>query len=339
MATPERIYLFHGSDALASSAGRLRWESAYRKKYAESSLHIVNADELNDHEFRAQITRAAEVQGLFAETVLLVIKRTCHKDKALAGALAKELISFLDQQLTRNDENLTILIWEEKRLADEHALMKWFIKNQGKAAVKVFEVLSGAKLLDHQLASLEITLTPPVRQKVLAILQEREKMQRIQQRLKSQQLLQTDDRPWWLSMLLTNASLLSPDQEISVETLEQLLENEPMSVSVFECINAFERQQWDKLRGLLRQWELAEADDSSYFSLYALLRRAVDRLPQALAYYADDLLAQIELASKNGILNHAELLDLFVLRLANFSGEQQPLLSEKTLWLAAIARS
>ena len=333
----DHTFLFHGADSFASRNALTRWEQAFAKKHDALSITRIEADDGDLDRVMRSIASAAAVQGLFGEARLVVVKRLLARDTGNTTATAKAASALLDSLFAHVDPTLTLVFWEERRVAETNAVVRCLQHNQTPAAIKEFSVATADRLLqeaEKSLAQQEMQLEPPARRRLVEVLIEREKVQRLEQRLKAGQPLQTDDRSWWLSSILETAALLAQNQSIGLAELNPILMDATASVGVFELVNAIERKEWPKVEQLLERWRSVEQGDSAYFGLVALLRRTAERGGPA---QLPALLAEFELLVKNGILPASELFWLMVQRL------QQPgsmgILSEKTLRLLVLARA
>jgi hypothetical protein len=344
-----RLYLFCGSDSQASLAACATWVRLFQKKYGTLSLFAFEADEMAFDDLSAQLAKSLETQTLFASPKLIVVKRASHLDKGTGTKSAQHLMEILKARAAFLDEEITVVFWEDKRLAETHpiirAMQEWSLS--GVAEVRMFQLPQGdirklsQSYLRKQGYEIEEDAVRWLQNQYVQI----EKEARLLQRLKGGEELKSDTRGWWLYGLLDGAILRSATHTVRLADIRAGTEEIQAPVSVFMVTQAIARLDWGSARGLARQLEQADSDDGTYFTLYAALRWQVANKPfvggTRMRTYALKLLGEIELVSKNTTIPHAWLLDLFLLRLKHGQeGEDfSEIFSPRLLWLAQLPRS
>lgn len=71
----QQFFLFHGNDDYTSLENLKSWVTVFKKKYPESSLIFINADEVSYFDFLKDIESRATAGSLFDEIKLVVVKR------------------------------------------------------------------------------------------------------------------------------------------------------------------------------------------------------------------------------------------------------------------------
>lgn len=345
MAPRERIFLFHGSDSLASSRAVLRWEQLFQKKHGSDLFHKIHADEMDAISFANRLRDVLLAQGLFGETSMVVVKRPTSREKGNGGDYTTAIKELLAKGIP---ETVTVVIWEELELGDTHSLKKWFVEAslKGVASVKLHRLLPVPKLMPlvrEELQEHGLKLTREADQRIASSLGSIEKTQRLAKQLKAQDVLKQDERSWWLHHLVEGLVVSAPVDGVITETLvDEVADARPDSVGIFEVSNAITSRSMQRAREYLRAWELQGEDEANYFRLFHLLRRDAKRglTHSGYARYMLKLLAQVELVIKNGYLTPAVAADLLCLRLQHADAESQPpLVREKVLWKATLQRS
>lgn len=336
-----RLYLFHGNDSHASSRELRRWTEHFRSKHGDVTLEGIQADAVKPEELFTQLRQAVETLGLFATPRLVVMKRV----SALPAAKVKELLTYLGGQLATLPEQLTLVFWDDSLLSANHPLRTWFVEREaaGQGTVKQFRVIAGRQLIDTLVAQSGTAASLEAKQWLYRYLQRLEKEQRLLGKVRASEELTRDLRVWAAQNLLTAASLLVPEgKQLTPAELERVEGAVSDPVSPFEIINAVSAHRWERARVLTHQWE--REDEGAYFGLVSLLRNHFLRVvggPQgALGQYALELLAEVEVISKNISLRQAWLLDLFFTRLSVFTGDGagRPLVTPRRLWLSHVQR-
>ncbi len=345
MAPRERIFLFHGSDSLASSRAVSRWVNLFSKKHGTEMLHRIHADETDAQTFAERLRNVTQAQGLFGETSLVLVKRPTSREKGSGGDYSSALREVLERGVP---ETMTLVVWEELELPDTHSLMKWFVTASLKqeAVVKLHRLPQTSKILavvGEELGEVGLRLSREAEQLLVRKLATLEKTQRLDKQLKAQDVLKQDERSWWLHHVVESLILSSREgQVVSAEMLEEVTENFEDPVGVFEICNAITSRNISKARKLLAAWESQDGDDSNYFRLFHLLRRDAKRGLAHSGYsrYMLTLLAEVELLVKNGFVSLPLVADLLCIRLQHASaGNQPPIIDERALWLATLQRS
>lgn len=345
MAPRERIFLFHGSDSLASSRAVSRWVNLFSKKYGTEMLHRIHADETDAQTFAERLRNVTQAQGLFSDTSLVLVKRPTAREKGSGGDYTSALKEVLEKGVP---ETMTLVVWEELELPDTHSLMKWFVTASLKqdAVVKLHRLPQTSKVLSvvgEELAEVGVRLSREAEQLLVKKLATLEKTQRLDKQLKAQDVLKQDERSWWLHHVVESLILSSSEgRVISGDELEEVTETLEDPIGVFEVCNAITSRNITKARQLLTTWEQQDADDGSYFRLFHLLRRDAKRGLAHSGYsrYMLRLLAEVELLVKNGFVTLPLVADLLCIRLQHATADSQPpIIDERALWLATLQRS
>jgi DNA polymerase III delta subunit len=345
MAPRERIFLFHGSDSLASSRAVSRWVQLFAKKHGTDLLHTVHADEMDALSFATKIRDLTLSQGLFAETSLVLIKRPTSKEKGSGGDYSTALRELLGKGIP---ETMTVVIWEELELPETHSLVKWFVALSLKqqAGIKLHRLAPMGKLMAQvktELAEANLGLSKEAEQLLASKLTVLEKSQRLTKQLKAQEVLKQDERSWWLHHVLESLILSAPEGKvIGPGLVAEVTENLGEPVGIFEVSNAITSRNLAKARSLLAIWEVDGTDDANYFRLFHLLRRDAKRglTYSGYATYMLQLLAQVELLVKNGFLSPHVATDMLCIRLQHATADSQPpIIDERVLWLGTLQRS
>jgi hypothetical protein len=339
----QRVYLFHGSDSLASSNAVRQWEVAFKQKHGELLLHRLHADELDPREFLERLQNLTQAQGLFSESTLVIVKRATKREKGSSGEYTNALKQVLSKKLP---DYLTVVVWEETLLSDSHALLKWF-KEQveaSRAVVKTFVFSSLPvimRVVEAKLQEAGLSLEKEAHQSIHQQLQALEKKQRLAKQLKTQDVLAQDERGWWIAQL-TERLILTSSGRVNQQTLLEVMETMVKPVSLFEVVNAITSRQYKRARELLSLWERDDEEDAQYFRLIHLLRREAKRSVGSSLYsrYLLKLLAEFEILAKNGFLTPQVGIDLVCIKLATASKDQlSPIIAERKLWLASLRTS
>jgi hypothetical protein len=260
------------------------------------------------------------------------------QEKGKKGAYTATLLKALERIVQQEDGEQTVLIWESKRLPVDHALRVWFQEHEGRGITKQYEfnVPFYKQLAEEGIAYIEAqkgTIDRDALRFIETSLQEIDKEQRNQERVRSSDVPAVDVRRWWLWNLLDTALLVAPEGRITAVVVKQCGGEIQTSATPFEIVNACDQKQWQRARSLLKSWNTAD-EEGAYFLLVSLLRqRYRTHMPHTSAQYALKLLAEIELLSKNGVGHISWLLDLFCWRLQEGKHELS-LVPARTLWLA-----
>lgn len=334
MAKP-RLYLFHGNDSRASGAELRRWVAVFLQKYGNATQYILHADEMPFDELAQRLSQALQTQSLFPEPRFIVVKRLTN---AHTPARVKEALQIVGSQLAGLTDGVTLVVWEDRLVPANHSLITWFNEHALKkqAEVKAYRVGTGRNLVDGLKADTSRQIDPLALSWLEQHARRLEREQRIQGKLRAGDEIASDWRVWILENILETASLLSSDRIIKKEHVEKAAGVVTESVSPFEVINAVQANDWARARRLLVNWD--QTDEGSYFGLTALLRNHFRRQSGELSKYALELLAEIEIISKNVGLKQAWLLDLLLLRCQMFSGEHASLVNARRLWLSHVQR-
>ncbi len=334
MAKP-RLYLFHGNDTRTSSLELQRWLEVFTAKYGETTQYMLHADELSHDELLQKLRQVLETQSLFPEPKFIVLKRLTT---SATPAKVKEVLAIVGGQLSGFNELVTLVFWEDRLVGSAHPLNVWFEEHVAKkqAEVKVSRVPQGNALVASVIKRSGSILDDQAIRWLEQYAKTLEREQRIEGKLRATEDIASDRRVWTLQSLVESASLIAAAGTVRREQLEKVAGVVAEAVSPFEIINAVQSHNWQRAQLLTRQWE--KEDEAAYFGLVALLRNHFRREGSRQSGYALELLAEIEILSKNVSLRQAWLLDVFFERCRVFQGEHVPLMSAKRLWLSHVQR-
>jgi hypothetical protein len=330
-----RVYLFHGNDTRASLAEVSRWRRAFVAKYDGAGAVVIDSDEAEVRSILGRLQESLTTHNLFAEPRFTVLRRSA----SLTPAQQKELVAFLSTTMKGLVEGSVLVIWEDRLLKEAAPLLKWA---QDKAEIKEYQVVDARHFVDRTVKTGRYLLTPDAQRWAVNWCRNVEKAQRVEGRLKATERIAADRRSWELPTLFDMAALLIPEtRPIDVKDLEQALTTAEQPVSPFEIINATQAEAWSKAIQLSQHF--GEGDERAYYGLAALLRmhfsRELNGRHPDLAQYALQLLAEIELVSKNVAVHLPWLFDVFFQRCAQHKAHgSQPLLSPRRLWLSHVQR-
>jgi DNA polymerase III delta subunit len=329
-----RLYLFHGSDTQQSRGELVRWLTAFGKKYGTATQYRIEAGGVSYDEVVQRLVQALQTDSLFAEPKLLVLE---YFSASFKPAQLREMLTFLSAGVHRLDEAITIVWWDDRRLAENNPVRVWFAEHtaQGTAEIKEFQVQTVRQQLKRLLA--QDVVTPEAGRWLEEYSARSEREQRMNAKLRANEAMVQDMRGWELNQLIEQARLLTPEgASLDVPALEQvaLLHNEV--VSPFTVVNAVARHDWEAARTALRQ---LNAEDSN---IYFVLLQALVRHARALAHGEErsrllGWLAEIELVSKNLTLPLSWLFELLFLR-AQLDERGGGLLDPRRVWLTHVQR-
>jgi DNA polymerase III delta subunit len=327
-----RLYLFHGNDSHASRADLKRWLQAFVTKYGETTQYILHADEYSLEELQQKLSQALATVSLFPEPKFIVVKRltTTH-----TAARVKDVLKLVGSHLPALTDHVTLVFWEDKLVSTTHGMMIWFTEhvNASRAEVKAYKVVPGRSFVTSLLKEANVTFTDDARYWLDQHIVRLEREQRIESKIRSTEELVSDRRAWVMRSLIETAKLLAGDAPIDQVHLEQAAGVVQDPVSPFEIVNALQAGKWEQARRLAKRWE--QTDEGAYFGLIALLRNHFKKMQAA---YPLELLAEIEIMSKNVSARQAWLLDIFFTRCQFSATERKPLISPKRLWLSHVQR-
>jgi|GEM_PF-4470927 len=338
-ASKARIFLFHGNDALMSRRSLQRWEKAFVEKHADLSHHRLYFDKGSYEDLQEALGQIITEQSLFPTPSLYVVYRPTGQEKGKRGSYSEALLKIASQLVKQERDDVTLLIWEEKNLPADHVITKWFQEHeeQGTAKHYDFMVPQNRELMREAAAYLEgegYSLESAASRLLENYLQEMEKEQRSSARIRSNEVMPVDMRRSWAWNVLESALLAATGSVITLADIQRCAEPIQANATPFEVANAIEKQQWQRARFLLSTWD-EESDMGPYFVLLGVLRqRYRTHLPHTTAQYALDLLAEMEVLTKNGISKMAWLLDMFTFRMEE-SVHAESLLDPRIVWLAA----
>lgn len=348
MAGPTpRAFLFHGPDSRASAQALARWRSVFLGKFGETTLYVLEADELSADGFAEHFGKSLRVQTLFPEPRLIVVKRLTSQEKAGGGAYTKRFLEDMDAALGGLGAETTVALWEPRALSVTHPLARRFQEwqDEGRAKVQHFALPEGrgvVRLANAYLGRYDQYLSTEAESWLVSQYRRLEKQMRLARRLKAREELVEDERGWWLAQLLESASL-NAAQEVGLADLEAGQATLEDPVGPFEFGGAVAAGRWEQARYLLSRI-LQDNEEGELFGLVAALRWQLERQPGSLtaerARYGLRLLAEAEIVAKNSTAGLSWLLTLWLLRLEAVTRAQQPsLLEPRRLWLAQRGRS
>jgi len=333
-----RIFLFHGNDAIMSRRSLQRWERAFIEKHDDVSHHRISFYTGSLEVLQQAMEQIITEQSLFVNPALYVIYRPTAQEKGKRGVYSEILLKVASQLLKQGRDDITLLIWEEKNLATDHIMTKWFQEHdlQGTAKQYEFTVPQHAELLHEAATYIEAegyTLDTAAIRLLQSYLTQMDKEQRSVARLRSGDILAIDMRRSWLWNVLDSALLAAQGKVITVQDIEHCTDPIQADATPFEVANAVEKQQWQRVRFLMSTWN-EENDMGPYFVLLGVLRqRYRTHLPHSSAQYALDLLAEMEVLTKNGMSKMAWLFDVFTFRMEE-AQQTEPLLDPRMVWLS-----
>jgi len=349
MAASPRIAVFYGTDSQMSLAEVGRWASVFQKKYGQTTRYIFAAEELGAEKLLKELDQTFAGQTLFAEPKLIIVKRLCSLDPKKGKGVAP-IIAWLQAHLAQFDETVTMVFWEDRDLPADHAFLTAAkeLEQSGLARLKRYQVPEAREVVSYvkrYVEAADLSIEP----EALRWLQDQyrflDRQVRLQRRLRATDQRQEDERGWWLANLLEGALVRAEDGVVRVTDLEAGHQALAQPVGVFEISEALGKFAWVEASRLLERFIAQNPDDSEYFGLYAALgwqvQRGQTRLSTEQRAYVMKLLAEIEVLSKTTTLEHAWLLELFLVRVYDQvkTGSWQSLLDWRKAWLAGLSRS
>lgn len=349
MAAKARIYLFYGSDNRASRLAVRRWQDLFAEKYGQISSHIIEADELTPAQFSSQLEPILTGQNLFKQPQLIIIKRLTENEKGASRPFSQPFLAFIEKRKDLLHELVTIVLWIPTSLSATHPLLVQFQKwqNEGIGQIQSFSVPEGNQVIrqaQKYLGENGIDLDEEASKWLQEQYQRIASHIRLRRRMKSQEELLDDERVWWLYQLLDGASLRARQGVITVDNLRAGHLGLFQPVSPFEIASSLLAGKWEQTRTLLREWEKAEVDESTYFGLYAVvgwqLKQNEKKVSPAARAHVRQLLAEVEIMAKNFVISLAWLTDLLINRLQEAAalGKRRRIVSSRKLWLAHMSR-
>lgn len=324
----------------------MAWKELFLKKYGQTTLYILEADELAADEFGRRLAATLSTESLFAEPKLVIVKRLTAQEKGKSLPFSQGFLGVLTGYLKNLDNKITVAVWEENSLPATHPLRQAFQvwQSAGEAKIQHFQVPATrevGRVIQSLLQKEDFSIEPDARQWLVEQYGRIEQINRLAQRLKTNEELMEDERSWWLHQVLAGAMLRATKKSIHLSDLanEQVIQ---VPVGPFDLINALSRRNWLQAREIARLMEAATQDEAGYFNLYAALRWHFRRglRNSEEARFALTLLAEIELVTKNFSLEHAWLVDSFINRLEEASrGSIRPIFRQRVLWLSQLPRS
>ncbi len=349
MPARPRLYLFHGSDSHASLRALQNWVRLFSQKHGDATRYFFDADELTLDQLQREVAGVLEGATLFPVPKLLVIRRLSQLDRSAVAKSSQALVDLLQERLRFIDQEVTILMWEERLLSANHPTVRRFTEweKAGLAEIRAFRLPSGSvlRLALSYAKEQGYALTREAAQWLQEQYQLLEQEARLEQRLRSGDELGRDLRGWWLHGLLDSAMLRATGEVITLQDLTVGTQEVAILPQAFRFAQAVGDGKWQQARQLLRQLEQHSTDEGVFFSWYAALRWQVTGRPGRIGpgqvQHLLELLAEIELVSKNFQIPHAWLVDVLLLRLEAGSqgGENRTLFDPKRLWLAQLPRS
>jgi hypothetical protein len=314
--SPNQIFLFHGSDTYRSHQETMLWRARYRQKYEGSAEYSIAVDDLSSDELARQLEPLCLGATLFPTPALLVLSRpSAHAEKI--RAILKSI-----------PETTFVLLWEPTLLDTDNTLIT--LAHQAKC----FTIPADAALVARLESGLEkegITLTPEARGCALSMMRLELERQRSDARLRSGQILKSDERGWLVASLLARLSVL-PGGSIDRDQFEHVTSADPLPSRIFALVDLIVAGDTSGVRAILASWKQQSVDSGIYFSVLALLQRARMRnSPRQVSA----LLAQVDLIIKNGLLDVDTCILAFTDALQ--SGKTE-IMHDSLLWKVAVAR-
>jgi len=345
MPKAPQFYLFHGADTRSSLESLHRWEKVFLEKYGMATKCVVDADELSVDAVKREIAGRTQSISLFPEPLLIIIKRLSVHEKTKAQATVTRGI--LTEAADKIGADVTVLLWEDKLLAAASGILQWFneqveVKRAKVSGFDVPSIQSLGGVAQKYVAAAGKSLDPEAASWLQAQYRQREKAARLAEKLRSTEVLTRDDRAWWVFHVLDQAVLLTQGSVIERELLQKCAEQVD-SVSVFEIINALREERWKEVRVLYVAWARGQ-EEGAYFGFWSLLRihfrkLQEDRRQEQFAQYGLQLLAELEVISKNSQVPNEILTELFFQRLSQYTGDPLPIVAPRRLWLSTLPLS
>lgn len=334
-------FLFFGNDTFQSAGAVSAWESLFVDKYGDTTRHVITPDQNDPAAFLESVAAALSLQPLFGEQVLVIIRRPTLFEKGKSQAFSKGLVELLKAQ--QEQKSLaTAVVWVDRDLPPTHPLRSWFAKAGAEQGVKLYhhQAPSNRVMIEQAMAQYETAgyeLDGKAAIYLDSLLQAVSKNQRVQERLRATEQPSVDERRWWLRNCLENATLAAEGMTITEDVLARVADSIGASHSPFEFTNALERADFAAARRIAQSWE-KQGSERDFFALYSVLGRFYKPSTPMERQYLPELLAEVELISKNTQLPLAAVTDVFLARLRDAKAGRQPkpIIEPKKLWHALL---
>jgi hypothetical protein len=330
-----RIILMHGNDSVKSLQQLAAWKQQFITKYPTADIQYISSPTAAT----AQAAFSGVVLGgsLFATQQLVVIQRPTANEKGNARSVTSALCVWLSSMVTAvADMGVTIIVWDDVLLSEMHPLRQWFVAREAAGIARIITSIAATsrtyiERLEQVLGERGIVFAPKTALAIDHLLQQSEKQQRLQLRLKSQDQLPRDERPWIMQQLIAQLPLMLQTGEVVIQPhhIKDLAAATQGQASIFEVANAIRDQRWEQAMTYLRTWQ--DSDDMSVvLALLAALSRGATGQRKLVT-----LLADVELVVKNSLLPPVWAVMLMVQQLSQGNAF---LVRDRALWLAGVAR-
>lgn len=350
MKSSPRIYLFHGSDSLASFKNLRKWIQLFMEKHPDGRVGILEVDELELNDLVGRISENIEVNTLFPSPKLLVIKRFLSRDKGKSLVYSKKLVEVLSGYLPGLDDDTTILLWEERNIAVTHHFYKFISGLEASEKAKVYHFSVPDKngvwrYAQEYLMASGYKMSLECRSWLTEQYGNLEQKQRQEAGLRYGDELKFDQRSWWLKQLLDGSIIYAKNHEILLKELQDLSVEINPQIQIFNVIKEIELRRWGAARALYNK--LCEGgEEGELFAYFGALRWFFNNQLKSrgngrgMAEYGQRLMGEIELISKNGLVPNEILIDLVINCLENYdlSGQEKSLLDMRKVWLSRSGR-
>jgi len=342
MAVSPRVFLFYGPDTRASLRAVTRWRDLFEKRHGSFASFRIEADELAPERFFGELDACLQGDTLFAEARLVVVRRLTQQEKGKSQPFSKALVAALEKPGRLDDDLLTIAVWEDRDLPSSHPLATFFRgqESAGRAKTYQFAMPTGSGVLKAARAILEPfgqVLAPDAARWLAEQYAWIERRERMERRLKPDDIWQDDYRAWWLTQLLEGASLRG-GSVLTSQDLQAGHRDLGEPVGAFDIASALAGGNWGvarrKTAGFLRE----NSDPGDMFALMAAIRWQLSRHVSSRSAYGLRLLVEADVAAKNGVTDPTWLLPLLIDRL-EAAHEDRELVPVRALWLSQLPRN
>jgi hypothetical protein len=331
-----QFYLYHGNDPILVQRVASEWERRYTKKFPDVPVVTIDGREMNGEALVREVKNRAGSQSLFGEQVLIRVTAVSATEQGKRVTTSKEIVSWLRTALGTFDG---MILFTEYQLFDTaHPLRQYLeeIAKEGKAKVQQFDAPDDASIIRDEIAALEVRLrfSPAAKREMLVGMRNFDQEQRQEVRANSSAVLYYDARRSVAASVLKSLAAMS-DGDVSPEVVKELWSTYGV-ISPFVVLRQIERP--DRTSGEVVQNWLRMSDDSDIFGLYELIRRTAVRMVSPRKEYLLQLMAEVEIIVKNGLLAHEIILPLLIERLLQFdqTGKQESLAAYRSLWLGSL---
>lgn len=129
-----QFFLFHGDDSYSSAEHLKAWIFAFQKKYPDSVLKKIEADEIAADQLLPVIEMAVTSGGLFAETKLIVVKNLFSNSLIEKKSILIKSLLGLIEQIT---SDIFLIFWQPELINSSSEFLKKFAQ-MPKTEVKEF---------------------------------------------------------------------------------------------------------------------------------------------------------------------------------------------------------